>query len=213
MNVGRRMTHPVITVQPNTPITKLHELMTHENIQQTPVVKNGKLVGIVSEKDILEAYPSPVTSLSVWEITSLLAKITVKDIMVAQVITVNESTPIEDAARIMVDNQISSLPVMRGEELVGIITKSDLFRIMFEMLGARYPGVRFSALIPNQPGQIAHLTQAIFEKGGTIIALSTFEGDSSSNGLITVKVDGIDQAELKKLVEPIVISLLNINTN
>jgi acetoin utilization protein AcuB len=212
MNVGRRMSHPVITVQLNTPITKVHELMTHENIQQTPVVKKGKLVGIVSETDILRAYPSPVTSLAVWEITSLLEKITVKDIMVKEVVTVMETTPIEDAARIMVDNQVSSLPVMRGEELVGIITKSDLFGIMFEMLGARYPGVRFNALLPNQPGEIARLSQAIFEHGGTIIALSTFEGDSSSNGLITVKVDGIGQADLKKLVEPLVISLLDIST-
>ena len=213
MNVGRRMSHPVITVQPNTPITKVHELMTHEKIQQTPVVKNGKLVGIVSEKDILKAYPSPVTSLSVWEITSLLEKITVKDIMVEKVLTVNEDTPIEDAARMMVDNQISSLPVMRGKDLVGIITKSDLFRIMFEMLGARQPGVRFSVLLPNQPGQIAQLTQAIYEKGGTILALSTFEGDSSSNGLVTVKVDGITQAQLVKIVEPLVIKLLDICTD
>jgi len=213
MNVGRRMSHPVITVQPNTPITKVHELLTHEKIQQTPVVKNGKMVGIVSENDILKAYPSPVTSLSVWEITSLLEKITVNDIMVKKVLTVNEDTPIEEAARRMVDNQISSLPVVRGDELVGIITKSDLFRIMFEMLGALKPGVRFSVLLPNQPGQIAQLTQAIYEKGGTILALSTFEGDSSANGLVTVKVDGIGQAELKKLVEPRVIKLLDICTD
>jgi acetoin utilization protein AcuB len=213
MNVGRRMSRPVITVEPNTPITKVHELLTQEKIQQVPVVKKGKLVGIVSEKDILEAYPSPVTSLSVWEITSLLEKITVKDIMVEKVLTVAEDTPIEDAARMMVDNQISSLPVLRGEDLVGIITKSDLFRIMFEMLGARKEGVRFSVLIPNQPGQIAQLTQAIFEHGGTILALSTFEGDSTANGLVTVKVDGIKQAELVKVVEPLVIKLLDICTD
>lgn len=213
MNVGRRMSHPVITVQLDTPITKVHELMTHEKIQQTPVVKKGKLVGIVSESDILKAYPSPVTSLSVWEITSLLEKITVKDIMVAKVLTVNEETPIEDAARMMVDNQISSLPVMRSNELVGIITKSDLFRIMFEMLGARKPGVRFSVLLPNQPGQIAQLTQAIYEQGGTILALSTFEGDSAANGLITVKVDGVAEADLKKLIEPRVIQIVDICTD
>ena len=213
MNVGRRMSHPVITVELNTPITRVHELMTHEKIQQTPVVKNGKLVGIVSEKDILKAYPSPVTSLSVWEITSLLGKISAKDIMVAKVVTVNEDTPIEDAARMMVDNQVSSLPVMRGKEMVGIITKSDLFRIMFEMLGARHPGVRFSVLVTNQPGQIARLTQAIFEKGGTIRALSTFEGDSSANGLITVKVDGVAQAELTRVIEPLVLQILDICTD
>ena len=213
MNVGRRMSRPVITVEPNTPITKVHELMTHEKIQQTPVVKNGKLIGIISEKDILKAYPSPVTSLSVWEITSLLEKIKVKDVMVEKVLTVAEATPIEDAARLMVDNQVSSLPVMRGKELVGIITKSDLFRIMFEMLGARKPGVRFSVLVPNQPGEIAQLTQAIYEKGGTILALSTFEGDSSANGLITVKVDGVAQDKLVKIVEPLVIKILDICTD
>jgi len=207
------MSRPVITVEPTTPITRVHELMAHEKIHQTPVVKNGKLIGIVSEKDILKAYPSPVTSLSVWEITSLLGKITVKDIMVKKVMTVNEATPIEEAARIMVDNQIGCLPVMRGEELVGIITRSDLFKIMFEMLGARYPGVRFSVLLPKKPGQIARLTQAIFDKGGSIVALSTFEGDSSANGLVTVKVDGIEQAELKKIVEPLVIQLLDICTD
>jgi acetoin utilization protein AcuB len=213
MNVGRRMSHPVITVQPNTPITKVHELMAQEKIHQTPVVKNGKLVGMVSEKDILKAYPSPVTTLSVWEITSLLEKITVKDIMAEKVFTVQEDTPIETAARLMVDSEISSLPVMRGKELVGIITESDLFSVMFEMLGARHPGVRFSALLPNQPGQIAQLTGAIYEQGGQIVALSIFEGDSSSNGLVTLKVAGIGQAELKKLVEPRVIELLDISTD
>jgi acetoin utilization protein AcuB len=207
------MSRPVITVEMNTPITKVHELMTQEKIQQTPVVKKGKLVGIVSERDILKAYPSPVTSLSVWEITSLLGKITVNDIMTEKVMTVNEDTPIEDAARMMVDYQISSLPVLRGQEMVGIVTKSDLFRIMFEMLGALHPGVRFSVLVANQPGQIARLTQAIFEKGGTIRALSTFEGDSASNGLLAVKVDGIAQPELRKIIEPLVLQLLDICTD
>jgi acetoin utilization protein AcuB len=84
---------------------------------------------------------------------------------------------------------------------------------MFEMLGARKPGVRFSVLVPNKPGEIAQLTQAIYEKGGTILALTTFEGDSSANGLITVKVDGIAQDKLVKIVEPLVIKILDICTD
>jgi len=212
MNVGRRMSHPVFTVQPNTPITKAHKLMASEKINRAPVLKNGKLVGIVSENDILRAYPSSVTTLAVWEITALLEKITVNDVMIKQVRTVEEDTPIEEAARIMVDNDISSLPVMRGEELVGIITQTDLFHIMLEMLGARRPGVRFSVLIPAQPGQLAKLTKAIYEHGGDITALSTFEGDSSANYMITLKVDGIEQEALQEMVEPLVIELLNIST-
>jgi acetoin utilization protein AcuB len=212
MNVGRRMSHPVITVTPNIPITKAHELMARENINQCPVVKNGKLVGLITENDILKAYPSSATTLAVWEITSLLEKIKVEDVMVKEFQTVLEDTPIETAARILVDHKISALPVLRGKELVGIITEADLFTIMLEMLGARRAGVRFSVLMENRPGEIAKLSQAIYENGGDITALSTFEGDSASNFMITMKVDGIDQKKLKEIVEPLVLSLLTIGT-
>jgi len=204
------MSHPVITVQPDLQITKAHELMAKEKIGQMPVLKDGKLVGIVSENDILKAYPSSVTTLAVWEIASLLEKIKVKDVMIKAVRTVPEDALIEEAARIMVDNKINSLPVMRGKELVGIITEADLFNIMLEMLGARRPGVHFSVLIPSQPGQIAKITRAIYEKGGDITALSTFEGDTSANYMLGVKVNGIEQKALQKLIKPLVISLIEI---
>lgn len=210
MNVGRRMSHPVITAAPDLQITKAHELMAHEKIGQLPVVKNGKLVGIVSKNDILNAYPSSVTSLAVWEIAALLEKIKVKDVMIKKVRTVQEDTLIEEAARIMVDNVISSLPVMRGSELVGIITQTDLFNIMMEMLGARRPGVHFSVLISPQPGTMAKITKAIYEKGGDLTALSVFEGDSSANFILSAKVNGIEQKTLQKLIKPLVISLLEI---
>jgi acetoin utilization protein AcuB len=213
MNVEKRMSHQVVTVQPDIQITKAHKLMAQEKIQQMPVVKNGKLVGLVSERDILQAYPSSVTTLSVWEIASLLEKIKVKDIMVKDVLTVQEKTSIEQAARIMVDNKIGSLPVMRGDDVVGIITEADLFNVMLEMLGGRRPGVRFSVSMPYKPGQIAKLTQAIYEKGGDITALSTFEGDSSATFIISAKIDGIEQQALQKLIEPLVISLLEIGTD
>lgn len=212
MNVGRRMSHPVFTVQPDTPITKAHELMAREKVHRAPVVKNGKLVGIVTENDIQKAYPSSATSLAVWEVASLIENIKVKDIMIKNVKTVQESTSIEEAARVMVDNKISALPVMRGQELVGIITETDLFRIMLEMLGARHPGVRITVLMPYQPGEIAKLTQAIYEKGGNITALSTFEGDTAADFMMTVKVEGVDLKTLQKLVEPLVTKLLEIGT-
>jgi len=102
---------------------------------------------------------------------------------------------------------------MRGDEVVGIITEADLFNVMLEMLGGRRPGVRFSVSMPYKPGQIAKLTQAIYEKGGDITALSTFEGDTSATFIITAKVDGIEQQALQELVEPLVISLLDISTD
>ena len=210
MNVGRRMSFPVITVNVDTLITKAHELMAREKIQQLPVLKAGKLVGVVGEEDILKAYPSSATSLAVWEITSLIDKITVKDIMSKKIFTVTEDTPIEEAARIMADNKISSLPVLRNEELVGIITETDLFRIMLEMLGARHPGVRFTVLTPNIPGVIAKLTSAIFANGGNITALSTFEGDSVNTFMISAKVEGIEANVLRELISPLVSSVLDL---
>jgi acetoin utilization protein AcuB len=203
------MSHPVFTVKPDLPITKAHELMAREKVHRAPVVKNSKLVGIITENDILKAYPSTATSLAVWEVTSLLEKITVKDIMVKNVRTVQEDTPIEEAARILTDNKISALPVMRDKELVGIITETDLFRIMLEMLGARHPGVRFTVLMPYQAGEIAKLSQAIYQNGGNILSLSTFEGDTSADFLMTVKVEGIHQDRLQKLIEPLVLKLID----
>lgn len=99
--------------------------------------RKGKLVGIVLERDLLYASPSPATSLSVYELNYLVAKITIGELMTKSVITVDDDCPLEEAARIMVDNHISGLPVMRGEALVGMITESDLFRVFLEMLGAR----------------------------------------------------------------------------
>jgi acetoin utilization protein AcuB len=206
------MSHPVITVSPNISIIKAHELMARENINQCPVVKGGKMIGLITEKDILKAYPSSANTLSIWEVASLIDRVKVQDIMLKEFQTVQEDTSIEEAARILVDHEISALPVLSGKDLVGIITEADLFKIMLEMLGARHSGVRFSGLMHNQPGEIAQLTRVIYENGGDIVALSTFEGDSVSNFLITMKVDGIEKEELQKLLEPLVISLLTIGT-
>ncbi|MCA9928526.1 MAG: CBS domain-containing protein, partial [Anaerolineales bacterium] len=123
MLVSRRMSSPVITVSESTPIMEALDLMRRQNIRRTPVVnKKGKMIGIVSDKDLLNAGPSEATSLSVWEVNYLLAKLSVKDVMTKDVLTVTEDTPIEEAAYIMAENKIGGLPVMRGQEIVGLIT-------------------------------------------------------------------------------------------
>lgn len=210
MNVGRRMSHPVITVQPEMAITKAHEIMSNAKIHQAPVLKDGKLVGLITIDDIQKAYPSSATTLAVWEVATLVNKIKVKDVMIKNPPTVEETTPIEEAARILVDNKIDGLPVMRGAEIVGIITETDLFKIMLEMLGARHPGVRVSALMGNKPGEIARIASAIASLNANITALSTFEGDTASNVLFTVKVEGVDEQTLVKAIEPTVIKILNV---
>lgn len=213
MLVGERMTKPVITVRPETPMPDALNLMHKEHIRRLPVVdKNGKLVGIVSQGDLLKASPSEVTSLSIHELTYLLGKLTIDQIMKRDVITVTEDTPLEDAARIMADNEIGGLPVMRGKEVVGIVTETNLFRIFLELLGARCAGIRVTASVPDAPGELANLTGAIYKLGGNIIALGTFMGESSAKSLITLKVEGVEVEALKKAIAPFVEKIIDIRT-
>lgn len=205
MLVYERMSKPVISVQPDMPIQEALNLMRREKIRRAPVVdKQGRLVGIVSETDLLHASPSDATSLSVWELNYLISKIKVQEVMSAEVLSVTPDTPVEAAARMMVDNAIGGMPVLRDHEVVGMITETDLFKLFLEMLGARYPGVRITAEVPNKPGELAKLTSAIHSSGGNILALTTALGQSTEKTLLTLKVEGIEAEALRKLVEPLV---------
>src|SRR5512141_2515703 len=199
MLVSERMSTPVISVNPEMPINEALTLMRRENIRRTPIVENGQLVGIVSDKDLLNASPSPATSLSVWEMNYLLSKIQVKDVMTKKVFSVSEDTPIEEAARIMADNKIGGLPVMRGDHVVGIITETDLFKIFLELMGARDMGVRVTAVIPDAVGTLAGLTAAIAGAGGDFVAFGQFSGDESDTRLLTFKVKGLEPEKVKEI--------------
>lgn len=211
MLVKERMSHPVITVQPDLPIMDGLNLMQKEGIRRLPVVdKKGRMMGIVSKKDILHAAPSDATSLSVWEVNRLISKIDIKHIMTRDVITIEEDTPLEEAARVMADNKVGGLPVMREDEVVGIITETDLFKTFLEMLGAREQGIRLSVLVPNVIGELAKLTKSIFEVNGNILSLGTFLGESTENREIVIKVEGAEADELEEAVKPYVERVIDI---
>lgn len=210
MLVGERMSTPVISVPPTMPIAEALNLMRGEKIRRAPVIKDGKLVGIVSETDLLNASPSQATSLSVWELNYLLSKITVKDVMTSKVLTVAEDTPVEDAACVMIDNKIGGLPVVRGAEVVGIITETDLFKVLTELMGGRDTGVRVTVLLPEQKGRLAELARVISGAGGNFLAFGVFEGESATNRLVTFKVEGLSQAEVRELVAPLAEKTIDI---
>ncbi len=127
------MTPDVITVTPDTPLVEADRLVVDHMIRRLPVVENGKLVGICTYGDIREARPSPATSLSVWELNYLLSQLTVREIMTSQPVTVAAAATISEAARLMLNNQISGLPVVDAQNhLVGIITESDIFRLVVQ---------------------------------------------------------------------------------
>ncbi len=203
MLVKERMSHPVITAQPDLPIMDGMDLMEKEGIRRLPVVdKRGHLVGIISKKDILHAAPSDATSLSVWEVNRLISKIKIKGIMTEDVITIGEDTPLEEAARIMADNKVGGLPVVRDSRVVGIITETDLFKIFLEMLGARERGVRLSVMVPNVIGELAKLTKSIFDVGGNILSLGTFLGESTDTRELVFKIEGASESDLEQAVKP-----------
>ena len=204
MLVGERMSKPVITISPDMPIPDALNLMKKERIRRAPVVKNGKLVGIVSDKDLLNASPSPVTTLSIWEMNYLLSKVTIAEVMTNNVLSVTEDTPIEQAARIMADNKIGGLPVLRDGHVVGIITETDLFKVFLELLGARESGVRVTALVEDQPGALANITDAIAAKKGNFVAFGQFSGSSSNEKIVTFKVKGISVDDVKEAIGPVV---------
>lgn len=210
MLVGERMTRRVMFTDPETPIHDALDLMRREHIRRLPVIYHGHLVGIVSEKDLLNASPSSATSLSVWELNYLLSKVRVSDVMTKTVFTATEETPIEEAARVMIDHKIGCLPVIREGHVVGIITATDLFRIFLELLGARIKGVRVTALIADRPGQLEKLLHAIAAEGGNVIALGTFEGEDPSNSLVTFKVAGMTLEQLQAHVEPVVERVIDL---
>jgi acetoin utilization protein AcuB len=211
MLVRERMSQEPVTITPDVSVTDALRLMRERKVRRLPVLDSrGKLVGIVSDQDLLYASPSPVSSLSVWEMNYLLAKLKVEEVMTRKVITVTEGTPLEEAARIMADNKIGGLPVMRDDKLVGIVTETDLFKIFLELLGARQSGVRVTALISGAKGTLAKITNAVFGAGGNIIAFSQSLDASRTRWQVTFKVQDVPRNQLVEAIRPVVENILDV---
>jgi acetoin utilization protein AcuB len=204
------MSHPVITVAPETPVHDALAMFKKENIRRAPVVKEGKLLGIVSDSDLLNASPSPATTLSIWEVNSLLSKVTVRHVMTKKVKTIDVDTPIEDAARIMADCKIGGMPVTRNGKIVGMISATDLFNVLLEMTGAREKGVRATILIEDKLGEIAKVSKSIAEAGGNIIAVGMYSGPEVGKWGVTFKVLGIKKDAVKAALEKVGKRVLDI---
>lgn len=211
MLVGERMSFPVLTISPDVPVQDALARMRREKVRRYPVIdKYGTMVGIVTSSDLMNATPSEATTLSVWEINYLLSKITVERVMTRDVLTVCEDCPIEDAALIMADKKIGGMPVMRGEEVVGIITETDLFKLFIEMLGARVPGIRLSVELEDKPGKLFELTSVIKDLGGNIHGLATMLGETTKTQRTTLKISGVDLETLQKAVEGVAVKIRDI---
>jgi acetoin utilization protein AcuB len=193
------MTPDPLTITPETSHPDAVALMREHHIRRLPVMSKAKLVGIVSEQDLLSNQPSPASTLSVYEIYSLMGRLQAKDFMVHPVVTVQGDCPIEDAACIMVNKKIGCLPVLGDGRLDGIITETDIFRALVDVLGGgKGKGLRVVVRgVPEHVGELAKLTGDIASIGGNIMAITT----SESLGAETIKLTGVSEAALKGLLE------------
>ena len=211
MIIERRMTKNPVTINPEASVVEASELMKKEKVHRLPVLDRDKnLIGVISEKDILFATPSPASSLSIHEMAYLLSKLTVRKLMTKNPVTINRTTTVEEAARLMVDQDLSCLPVVEDGKLVGIVSKSDMFKILLELFGARHFGIRLSFLVDDKPGTIAAVSCVISDAGYDIISFGTFMGTDPSNAICTIKVQGCTREALLELLSPLVKEILDI---
>jgi acetoin utilization protein AcuB len=200
MFVKDQMTPHPITVTPESSITAAQRLMKENNIRHLPVISpGGALIGLLTRTTLEQVLPSKMTTLSVYELHYQLEKMTVRDAMLRQVITTAEDVPIEQAARIMWEKKIGCLPVMRSNTLVGIVTDNDLMRTMFDLLGARQPGVRLTLKVPGRPGELPRVTGAIAAQQGDIIGFGVLPADPL-RWWVVAKVRFVEQARLEEVI-------------
>ena len=211
MLVRDQMNPDPITATPETTHRQAAELIREHNIHHLPIVdKRGKLVGIIVEDDLFSAQPSPATTLSIYEIHSLLSKLELKQIMRHPVYTVNGNCSLEEAAALMLKHDIGCLPVMENDTLVGIITDTDVFRAFVSMLGGSEEGARFTVRLANIPGMLAKLAQSVTDAGGDIFSVTTWHNEGEEDSYVTIKERGANFAQLKQALDGLDAEVLDV---
>lgn len=184
MIVRSRMTSNPYTISPDATIAEALEIMRKNNIRRLPVVKDGKLVGIVTEREMQEVSPSKATTLSVFELNYLLSKTKVSAVMTKNVITVSPDSLLEEAAVLMRDNRVGALPVIQDDKLVGIITETNIFDAFIDLLGFRDSGTRISVEVEDSPGILANVANVIKGFGANITHLVVYRSQTGKSDIV-----------------------------
>ena len=202
MFVAERMTKHPVTMTSNATIGEVDRMMKKYKFHRMIIVDDGKLVGYLSDRDVMRVAPSPATSLSKFEIRELLDKLSVKDIMQTKVVTVDEDATIEEAALIMYQNKVGGLPVIsQVGKVVGIITATDILKTFIEVMGLPSGGkIRLTLEVKNKIGVLADITKVFADSGINIDSLIICHQDDKQSELV-VRLDnlegGIDEIKNK----------------
>lgn len=185
MFVWEKMSVDPISIDSKATVDAAASLMKRKKIRRLPVVDNGKVVGIVSELDIMKVAPSPATTLAKYEINSLLAQMQIKDIMIKDVVSISKDAAIEEAALIMYKEKIGGIPVVDDDKsLCGIITETDIFKTLVDMMGLYDGTTRVTIAVKNRVGIIKEVSTVFAEMGLNIDSLVCFKLDGGDYEIV-----------------------------
>jgi len=195
------MSKTVITIDVKDSMQDAINSLKKYHIPMLPVMKKGKLVGIVTDRDLKRASPSDTTTLEVHELLFLISKIKVRSIMTKDPITVPSDSTVEEAAEVFLKKGISGAPVVDKEgQIVGTITKEDLFRVLISLTGVGRRGIQFAFQIEDHPGTIRELADIIRQYGGRMVSiLSTYEGMPTGSRKVFIRMLGVEREKLPQL--------------
>jgi acetoin utilization protein AcuB len=193
----------VITVDADDSMLDATKILKEHNIRHLPVLEKGKLVGIVTDRDLKRASPSDATSLEAHELLYLVANIKVREIMTRNPFTVPYNFTIEEAAQILLDAKISGMPVVdKDGNVIGTITQTDLFKVLISLTGVGKKGVQFAFLLEDRPGSIKEVTDIIRSYGGRMASiLSSYEKAPEGHRYAYIRMYDVDREKIAQLKE------------
>ncbi len=200
MLVKHLMTPLPFSVQPKKSVADAAALMTEKGIRHLIVCDGDELVGLITRSSLATALPGMGTGLTRFEYSYLTSNTLVCDVMIKEPVQATERMAAEEAARIMNANRISSLVVMKEGKPVGIITDTDIFKAMLELLGAKRPGIRVTVRLDNRPGVLANVSSKIAGSGGNISAVGVWDEDGNTSGAL-IKVENLSTDQIKGVME------------
>jgi len=192
MRVKDFMSTNVVAVDEDTSVHDARKIMEAHKIRRLPVMRKGRLAGLVTLRMLLEAAPSPATALSMHELHYLLAKMTVKDIMVKDPHSVSPEMPAEDALQAGQEMGYGGFPVMDNGRLVGIITESDIVRVMTKVLGVRVKGKRIDIKVTKEFGNMQRIMEILDENKAVLLSLMTFLRPEEGDYMIILRIQTED---------------------
>ncbi len=195
------MSSRLVSVGPDDSMSQAMRLLKEHHIRHLPVVKDDKLVGIVTDRDLKQASASDATSLDVHELAYLLSRIKVADLMTKKVHTVGVFDTLEEAAMLMLEKRISGVPVVDQDGRVqGMLTQDDIFRALISLTGVTHGGVQFAMDLPDEPGTIRQAADVIRRHGGSMVSiLTSYDRVAPGRRRVYIRMKGVDRSRLQEI--------------